>query len=439
MTTITIPITDFGTAGDRECPAEAVIQNAIDACHAAGGGSVTVPPGVFSVGSIELKENVLLCLEAGAILRASSTPADYRKVFPEANTLVSGQHDSPFNLDQYLIFARNVRNVGLVGDGVIDAQGTLFYNKERKRSCSKHKAGGEEYTLCDWRPGPTVCFIDCEDVKVRDITILDNPMFALALLHCRAGQIRGVKIKSDTHVVNGDGIHLKSSKDIFISGCLIEAEDDALCFYTDNWAFACERGENSDCTGIAVSDCICSSSCCGIRFGYMGDGKLGNITIHNVIIKRAKTAIDFICNGGISCFDAVTRDFPGTRIENIRISNLIAEDCIEGVRMNLHPSASGGATIREIHFVNTSITACHGNFICGNAKQLIENVSFTASDFRITGERKGKMAKIPDPLPIFASKEYPGYSFVIRHCKNVTFHNCRITPAEILREGDSIC
>ena len=54
------------------------IQAEIDAVAKAGGGRVTVKPGRHLVGQIELRDNVELHLEKGAVLEGSRCPADYR-------------------------------------------------------------------------------------------------------------------------------------------------------------------------------------------------------------------------------------------------------------------------------------------------------------------------------------------------------------------------
>lgn len=64
-------IRSFGARGNGEVLDTAAVQAAIDACCPAGGGSVYCPPGCYLVGSVELKSNVTLYLEAGAKLLAS--------------------------------------------------------------------------------------------------------------------------------------------------------------------------------------------------------------------------------------------------------------------------------------------------------------------------------------------------------------------------------
>ncbi|HEY0431880.1 MAG TPA: hypothetical protein VGC61_08665, partial [Pyrinomonadaceae bacterium] len=48
------PITDFGARPGSENDNTSAIREAIEACHAAGGGRVVIPPGVFQTGAIHL-------------------------------------------------------------------------------------------------------------------------------------------------------------------------------------------------------------------------------------------------------------------------------------------------------------------------------------------------------------------------------------------------
>src|SRR4030042_6133962 len=59
-------VRDYGAAGDGETLDTPAIQKAIDACATAGGGQVLLPPGKYLSGTVHLKSNVTLLLEAGA-------------------------------------------------------------------------------------------------------------------------------------------------------------------------------------------------------------------------------------------------------------------------------------------------------------------------------------------------------------------------------------
>jgi hypothetical protein len=66
-----------GATGQRADNATHAFQSAIDACTAAGGGIVRVPPGAYTVGMIQLKDNVPLDLDAGATLFLSQDHAQF--------------------------------------------------------------------------------------------------------------------------------------------------------------------------------------------------------------------------------------------------------------------------------------------------------------------------------------------------------------------------
>ena len=73
-----LSIDSLETKNDGRFNNGVIIQTAIDTVHSAGGGQVVIPSGgVYLSGSIQLKENVDLHLESGAVLRASSDYADY--------------------------------------------------------------------------------------------------------------------------------------------------------------------------------------------------------------------------------------------------------------------------------------------------------------------------------------------------------------------------
>src|SRR5690606_351236 len=70
-------VVDYGAKGDGTTLDTKAIQAAIDACHDAGGGRVYLQNGQFVSGTIILKDNVTLEVEAGAVLRASRNLDDF--------------------------------------------------------------------------------------------------------------------------------------------------------------------------------------------------------------------------------------------------------------------------------------------------------------------------------------------------------------------------
>jgi polygalacturonase len=64
-------VMDFGATADGVTLDSTSINKAINACNSAGGGTMYVPPGIYLCGTVVLKSNVTLYLEAGATLPSS--------------------------------------------------------------------------------------------------------------------------------------------------------------------------------------------------------------------------------------------------------------------------------------------------------------------------------------------------------------------------------
>src|SRR5713101_9358601 len=64
-------VKDYGATGRMQDNARPALQQAIDVCGKAGGGTVYLPPGAYMSGQLRLRSGVRLYLEAGATLYAS--------------------------------------------------------------------------------------------------------------------------------------------------------------------------------------------------------------------------------------------------------------------------------------------------------------------------------------------------------------------------------
>ncbi len=74
----------YGAIGDAETDDAPAINKAIAECNAAGGGTVFVPSGIYATSAIQLKSNITLAFDIGAVLRASPESGDI-------SSLISGR------------------------------------------------------------------------------------------------------------------------------------------------------------------------------------------------------------------------------------------------------------------------------------------------------------------------------------------------------------
>lgn len=97
------------------------IQQAIDACAAAGGGIVVFKPGKYVSGSVFLKDNVQLRIDEGVELLGSQHFRDY----PEIDTRIAGIE---MKWPAALVNAIKVKNVAIGGKGTINARGKFCWD-----------------------------------------------------------------------------------------------------------------------------------------------------------------------------------------------------------------------------------------------------------------------------------------------------------------------
>ena len=328
-------ILDFGAVGDGISLNTAAIQGAMDACHQRGGGRVTVPCGVFKTGTLWMRSGVELHLEMGAELLASDAWEDYN-----ASDAYAQNWGCPSEgwVGKHLLIAHEVKDVALTGQGRINGNCHAFvtempsprdwvYSWDRGVSRLKNEEA--------MRPGQLLCFIECQNVVVQDVTVVDSPCWSLYLLGCEEVRIRGIRIKNPIWMLNSDGIDIDVCRSVTVSDCIIDTGDDAIAIR------ACEhllKTKQMHCEYVTVTNCILSSSSCGIRLG-VGVGEIRHVLFSNLLFPRCSVVAEF-CTAyeGRGC----------AHVENVRFSGIEAPHANRVLEL----SAQNGARVRGITLEN---------------------------------------------------------------------------------------
>ena len=123
--TVVFNVKDYGATGKRSDDARAAIQKAIDACAAAGGGMVYLPPGEYISGTIHLRSHVRLHIEAGSRLIASPDPTayDYGQIPSKAA----------------LIYGEDLEDISIEGRGIVDGQAEYEWRPDDFERGYNHK------------------------------------------------------------------------------------------------------------------------------------------------------------------------------------------------------------------------------------------------------------------------------------------------------------
>ncbi len=375
----------FGAVGDGETPATCALQEAIDACHAAGGGTVLVPPGTYLTGTLYLKSFVTLHLSPGATLLGSSRREDYNAddVFPEnpvfSRESVSGAH---------LIIAYEAEQVAITGRGTIDGNGAAFFEPLAPEQLSgDYRNKSCNFPIRDWRPGQMVFFCRCHDVAVQDVALLNSPYWTLFSLGCERVQYRGLRIENPPQTANGDGIDIDCCRYVTVSDCLIRTGDDCLTLRGHSRLL----GEHAmPCEHVAVSNCVLSSPCTAVRVG-VGDGIVRDCSLTNLVIPECRTGINFI-----SAYSE--RAAHGTTIEDVHFSD-VTMDAAVPLNLLLGRTAARPADIRHISFSNMRLCGRQGCYIGGNEGLPVGDIRLHNVLLRLSGDEVDPDFAHKTPLP----------------------------------------
>lgn len=223
-------------------------QSAIDAASAAGGGRVVVPAGVHPVGQLDLRSNVELHLEKGAVLEGVAGMENYRVVtLPYSEGTWSA-----------VVAGFGVTNVAITGAGEINGRGERFSMDFRSAPKGICREG--------LRPRGVV-FADSERIRLEDFTLRDAACWGVVLKCCTGVVARHVTIDSHAHW-NNDGFDIEAA-DVAIEDCDVDAGDDAICIKSNNPDFVVED--------VIVRNCRVRSHCNGLKIGTASHGTVRNV------------------------------------------------------------------------------------------------------------------------------------------------------------------
>lgn len=259
------------------------LQAAVDACAAQGGGKVIVPPGEYSVGTIELRSHVTLEISGGAVLRGSSDLADY--------PVVPFVHNE-FGEIRSLFWAIGQRDVRITGAGEIDFNHPAFMEMGQPDLRDKDSANFPDYSerqiaemtiVPKPRPTQPVFFHDCERVVVEDVLLRRSPCWTLTFSACRDVKVRGITVQNHLNVPNCDGVHVSSSRDVLITGCVFHCADDCIAVTgITEW----ERPSEN----VVVSQCTMVSRSAAVRIGHLA-GKARNVVCSDLVLSDGNRGI----------------------------------------------------------------------------------------------------------------------------------------------------
>ncbi len=261
MTNTMFVVTEFGADATGKNISTKAFNDAMKKCFESGGGTVFVPAGTYETGSIEIFSNTTFHIDAGAKINFVNDIKEYPVV-------ESSWEGVPRKCYRNCLHAQDAKNISVTGRGTIDGQGAWWWKLFR---------GKDE--LLEYPRPKMVGFIDCENVIIETITVLNSPSWTIHPLRCNIVNIDKLFINNPADSPNTDGIDPESCQNVHISNCHIDVGDDCIAVKAgveDNKA-------NVPCENITITNCTMVHGHGGVVIGSEMSGDVKQVVISNCV------------------------------------------------------------------------------------------------------------------------------------------------------------
>lgn len=352
------PVTQFGASGDGQTLNTKSIQMAIDKCAADGGGVVVISQGAFISGAIFLKQGVDLRIDKGGVLKGTTSMEDY----PVVATRWEGEERE---WTSALVNAFDMNNFTLSGEGKIDGSGEAWVelNKNTKPEIIPGKKIYGKPRL--------IAIQNCRNSEISGLNLKNQACWGLFILYSENIEVKDLIIRAEHNIPMSDGIDVDSSKDIHITGCDIDVNDDCIAIKSGKDEDG--RRVNRPCEDILVEKCTFRYGHGGVSMGSEMSGGIRNVTIQDCVMEADNWApIRFKCQpsrGGV--------------VENITYRNIQLKDTRKAFEFNMEwrmvnpkPASDPLPVFRNIKIINVSGTTATAGDMHGLKDSPIRNVAF---------------------------------------------------------------
>jgi len=410
-----LDVTSHGAVGDGETVCTDAFQRAVDACHSAGGGTVSVPPGTYVLGRVHLRSSVTLELAPGAVIRPSQDVADYPPVAgAEGSRYRPDCGDGSLNRRYAVLYACGEQNVCIRGQGKLQGDGPAFWDVKNTGEFERWNcvAPWFYYTPRAFRP-LMVMLEDSRDCQVRDITIEDTASYAGWFAGCCRLRFTGITVLQNQAGPNTDGFHFSSCRGVHITDCHFTCGDDCIAIDPNNGGPA---------RGFVVTGCTFDTTVnvfriyTGLDTGLAEEterGVVSDIVASNCAVQNASGVFNVTADGG--------------DIRRLAFSNF-------AVNMDLRGSAFfvvtlNGGTIDNVALSNMTIRTDGLGTISGEGGAL-RGISLQGIIYEACPRTKLYGNGLPEALPSYALAHFAPYNLNIRQAEDVRLSGLRVTWGE---------
>ena len=408
----------YDAVGDGVSDCTRAIQQAIDDCAEAGGGTVLIESGTYLFYPLRLRSNLRLEVAWNAVMLAGTDPARYPEIGENPYWKVGY---ALRNNRRYVFYGEGVSHVAICGGGRIDFQGETFANVDPgMKEFFGHWTRKHDQLV----PGRSIFFVGSRDIRLEDLTLVDSAGWFTWFLDCEKIRVENVTMRADLRMPNTDGIHFGSCRDAVVNNCDLRTGDDCIIVRAMQEQF----DEPKACENIVVTNCILQSSTLAVRIGWTHDYLMRNCTFSNLVVKRSSRAFAVTAPALRGPGDALPQKdpprYPDTpkpypevkpfAVENILFSNIEAETVRAFFQIVL---ADGEAVdhVRNIAFRGVHAVSGIYPTVTASPEHDVSDIEFT--DFTLEMRYDPRLE---------SQYEAIGRGMNLNSARNVIFNNFRI-------------
>lgn len=394
---------EYGAVPDGKTVCTQAIQKTIDACSAAGGGTVAfTKAGTYMTGSIFLKDKVNLRVDEGAVVKGVQDESAY----PDVYTRVAGiETEWP----AALINAHNLSGVKISGKGTIDGSGSMWWDKYWNMRREYDAKGLRWIVDYDCKRPRLMLIYNASDVTLEGLTLQEPGFWTVHICYSTRVTVDGLTIRANLDEKVGpssDGIDIDSSSHVLVQNCDIDCNDDNFCLKAGRDADGLRV--NRPTHDIVIRDCIARRGHGLITFGSETSGGIYNVEVFNLKAYGTSTGIRFKSTQGrggtvrdayihdiqmANVRDAIVLDYDWYPAYNTVPEPVRKQIEAEGKQLPKHwvalmeqvPEDKGTPYIRDIRIANiNAVDSQNAIKVSGRKNQragnfLLENVNITAT------------------------------------------------------------
>jgi polygalacturonase len=222
-----------------------------------------VPRGEYLVGPIFLRSNVRLEVQKGAQIVAATDESLFRSTDATAQYAKVGDWLALINI-------ADAANVAIVGEGTIDGQGAVWW--ERWRAALRETGGKRVGTN-----RPRLIFANrCRNLLFDGVTITNSPSYHIVVKDSQDITVNNTKIIAPAHSPNTDAIDPVDSRNVLITNNVLDCGDDVV-------AIKSERVDPAHPGAAASNIVVRGNTCLAGRGICIGSGTVGGVS--NVLVE----------------------------------------------------------------------------------------------------------------------------------------------------------